>query len=250
MISLDDVLQMDGTVFAVWLQENRKKCKVDCERLGRYLGVETEAIEGYEKGYCCRGVYREALFKYFEEKERLRLERYSTKTEPQTNSCLFGSWLKKQRLALGMTQKEFAAAIGVPTAPQISVYEHGRHLPSEREQTRIKDRVKDLFESRGYLSKMGRKSPALRDRVTRRDTSALPSETVEVSVEKAAELSASSEELPSLAKLTISRQSIDRLINQWVCRLNEKGVLKLCSFLFCLLRSKENIEPCFVDADD
>ncbi len=152
MISLDDVLQMDGTVFAVWLQENRKKCKVDCERLGCYLGVETDAVEGYEKGYCCRGVYREALFRYFEEKERLQLERYSTKTEPQTNSCLFGSWLKKQRLALGMTQKEFAAAIGVPTAPQISVYEHGRRLPSAQEQARIKKCVKSLPQPQDSLS--------------------------------------------------------------------------------------------------
>lgn len=152
MINLTDVLQMDGTVFAIWLQENREKYGLNCERLGQYLGVVTKAVEGFEEGYFCSQVYCEVLFKYFEEKERLRLERYSTKTELQTNSCLFGSWLKKQRLALGMTQKEFAAAIGVPTAPQISVYEHGKRLPSAQEQARIKKCVESLPQPQGSLS--------------------------------------------------------------------------------------------------
>ena len=72
MIALDDVLQMDGTVFSIWLKENREKYGLDCERLGRYLGVETEAVKGYEKGYFCRQAYREALFRYFEDAEWAR----------------------------------------------------------------------------------------------------------------------------------------------------------------------------------
>ena len=167
MIGLDDVLQMDGIVFSVWLQENRKAYGLSYGCLAGCLGVEIGAIKGYEEGYFCRQTYREALFKYFEEtellcKETLQAdsvisEKLKAKAKPKMKDISFGVWLKEQRLALGMTQREFAAAIKVPAAPQISSYEHSSRIPSAQEQARIKKCVESLPRSQGSLSQKAEK---------------------------------------------------------------------------------------------
>lgn len=406
MIALDDVLQMDGTVFSIWLKENREKYGLDCERLGRYLGVETETVKGYEKGYFCRQVYREALFRYFEDAEWARQQPKSAKkdkrkmrvlqdalaaplpeitfpaadpyvaadagsaasAEPETEQAemsepepasnapepsgkpdqetilslaqevlnqkgtSFGAWLKDCRKSLGMSQTEFGKALDY-TQHSMSALENGYHKPPLRKQNLIRKQVAELwpatcgpqgnqnapmtvlpqnspnfgawlkerreaigmsqkelaaalgFKNRHAVSKLergdwvplSRYRQQLQDQVERlvreqpqrlpETTDAALSETPSVPPETPTEkeelkmpadfetrtdepLPSAKGELQPAGDFMVTYDRINWLVFAGLYKLNDSGMLKVKEYLQDLLHNEENLESCFADADD
>lgn len=282
-----DIIQMNGAAFASWLRENREMYDLGCERLGRYLGVDTGTVEGYEKGYFCRQVYREALVRFFEDMERTHPQRKKAKAEVQTaepvpaqetelfpvselnaepdsasereklEQSAFGAWLKDRRKALGMKQDDFARAIGISSRCCISQMERGMWKVSSHRRRGIRERVERLLKggadnalpAADGASDM-RESAALHTEEAAAYDPEPASETVSgpLPAEEPQEEPRPFDGCQEVINRLTGRQGI--LLEKGLIRLSNDAFFRLCCYMKDLLSNKDNLDARFAGVDD